>query len=389
MDMNHRPENRHGHARLPAATHPRATESPEGFERMNRKSALESEIVHFSISVAISLIAVALKMIYEYYYSGSSIDIAEHVMIGLALAFLSKTVLSMLKMGVRFEKSEEFLKEISKSNSDLFDRFSTNENMLRDLSVSHAKILQLREAVVRDVQITREVHENLMKLSDLVRQTGEATFKDYIQKFETEKAGFTVRGVHWSLRSYEIFWEYLVSSQEERANQGDDPLVTRITHSNALDLWSTTEGSHVINLQNKFCKAGGKIVRILMMKNEDKRQEYVEIKKKMERAGVRVYILKITPGQLADLAFDFLWVEPGGHVVKWYSGATGESLDRCSFIDNVDRDTRRQWSSAAGDVLKESENPTNEENFLLDPHPLTNRYGPRSEPEQVILRENI
>jgi hypothetical protein len=224
------------------------------------------------------------------------------------------------------------------------------DQQIQDLTSS----VQANIGVTRDLMRSLHLKKSLADLSGLkqIRELAEETLDEHLEGFSTEPGGLVVRGEVLSLRVYKQFWVRLVELQkQQREKYGDSDehrLIARVTHSNDIRIWDpdhSDSARRLLSLQRAFVDAGGRIVRLLVHKdfggNGDLRKQYEKVQKLMEEHRIEARLLH----HPHDYGFDLIWVDPVGLVVKWYSGASGQRVEKCEVLEYVGRDVREQWES--------------------------------------------
>lgn len=262
--------------------------------------------------------------------------------VGLIVTLLLETVFLSLKCS------------IDSSNDSRELRVQAKE--LRDL----AKML--KESHKHGSQLTVDFQRHIENLNRAVKVSGEAAYRDYLSEFSVTSGGFEVKSEEWAIRAYQRLWEFLVrrqldmSTSKPSKNGVDDCIIARITHSNDINIWRSGSemGRHaesLLLLQEEFIKAGGKIVRLLLMRDasDESGKRYEDVREAMTKKGIEAIVLPID--EKDNLPYDFLWAtdkeESIQCVCKWFSSAGGWRLASCEITENVDDKVRQSWRTWA------------------------------------------
>ncbi len=193
---------------------------------------------------------------------------------------------------------------------------------------------------------------------DVIKEAAERTYNDYLSNFRTLDDGFKVEGEDWALRSYYFFWECLLEEQKKRKDSGEN-LVIRITHSNSIRIWliehPNPDVSKLLTLQKTFCDEGGRIARVFLGSETKANHDYERVLKRMRASKLDAFYLKPVSH---NLSYDFLWVSGFNFVVKWYSGAGGETLGSCDILkvqESEARELRSKWASIWRQLAEQKE----------------------------------
>jgi hypothetical protein len=235
-----------------------------------------------------------------------------------------------------------------------------NRRVLDAVKENKGKLVQIERHLSGDQQGSDKA-KKISTFPDVIQETAERTFNDYLSNFLVLDDGFKVEGEDWSLRSYYFFWECLLEEQNKRKG-GEEGLVVRITHSNSIRIWlsenTNSDVSKLLTLQKAFNDAGGRIARVFLGNEPKATSDYERVLKRMRNSKLDAFYLR---PESNTLPYDFLWVADLDFVVKWYSGAGGESLGSCEISkvqESAARELRSRWASIWRQLTAQKESMT-------------------------------
>lgn len=222
-----------------------------------------------------------------------------------------------------------------------------NRKVLDAIKDNKARLVKIENQMSGDQQ-GLDIGRRISGFPEVIQETAERTFNNYLYNFRLLEDGFEVAGEDWSLRSYYFFWECLLEEQVKRRG-GNDGLVVRITHSNSIRIWlsenKNDDVSNLLTLQQSFYDAGGRIARVFIGNSPEPNDDYKRVLERMRNSKMDAFYLK---PEVLSMRYDFLWVSDLDYVVKWYSGAGGESLGACEILkvqEPAARELRSKWAS--------------------------------------------
>jgi hypothetical protein len=291
------------------------------------------ELITFTVS---SFIGLGYSLATFHYTDNQNKQFAA-ITYGLFLAILSWSIALLLPQIRTVPKVKELLQQIQLYQNEL-------ENLTNILSQDGTKMTKLRT--------------HLATRSPFMKSVGNTVFDLYVKQIQATDFGFSLEGEHLSLKGYEKFWNSLVISQMKAGTSDSTRLIARITHANDISIWLEAEtiSNTILMHQENFINSGGIIIRILVGPYENidvpEAHNYRKVKERMEAINIHVaYVCSMN----VSYSYDFAWIdhpEGGvpGYVVKWYSGAGGQALDKCEILDEVDENIRDVWISLAHKV---------------------------------------
>lgn len=220
-----------------------------------------------------------------------------------------------------------------------------NRRVLAAIQDNKGKIVAIERSLSGDEKGSDKA-KKISEFPEVIKETAERTFNDYLNNFRVLDDGFEVEGEDWALRSYYFFWECLLEQQFKKRDD-EDPLIVRITHSNSIRIWlhENPDVGRLLNLQKAFYDAGGRIVRVFLGNEAQANSDYEKVLSRMRERKLDAFYLK---PEVNTLPYDFLWVAGLDFVVKWYSGAGGATLGYCEILkvqDSVADELRSRWAN--------------------------------------------
>lgn len=222
-------------------------------------------------------------------------------------------------------------------------RVSREGHEFNEMSIEISQLLQLHRSVIRNRERLENLESSFLDREPLVQATGKDCLAAYLNEFKPIKHGFQIMGQGWALRSYEYFWKHLVEEQEGRQKSGGkNGIECVMTHSSPIDLWKGySQSTYLRSLQQKFCSAGGRMLRVFIYSDAEPTRECVETMADMNDEGIATKYLQANDLQLT---YDFLWVQNMSYVVKWTMCANvGGRIDSCEILDRVDDKVKENW----------------------------------------------
>jgi hypothetical protein len=206
----------------------------------------------------------------------------------------------------------------------------------RKVKATVAKAIEIAEEGRRELSIARNVEASLDQVTskllqahdirnDLVRSCLVESINGFAKALTMETTGFQLEGEHLSLRLADVFWRKLFELQ---VNNRGKPLITRITHATAVDVWLTQDSTLILDHQRRFSLAGGRVVRILIdiSPSIETLPTYIEVFNTMRGCGIDVFYLPV-PGR--NVPSDFLIVDDLKYALIWETRNPNRRLDYC------------------------------------------------------------
>jgi hypothetical protein len=234
------------------------------------------------------------------------------------------------------------------------------EHLLQEVKTYEQDLQRLADTLSADGDRLSKLRTHLASRSPFMKLVGQHILGIYTKQIQTTDFGFTLESEHWALKGYEKFWQHLVEEQQRQGNDDGKRLIARITHANNIKIWLDEEflSSTLLMHQGAFVRAGGIIIRILVgpYKNleDPEAKYYLEAKKRMSEYGI---VTKYVSSLNINYSYDFAWIDnpsspTSGDIVKWYSGAGGQMIDKCEFLDELEEGIRDTWIALAYRVTK-------------------------------------
>lgn len=234
-------------------------------------------------------------------------------------------------------------------NFDLLKRLPGIEGLMNTVNRQNKVTSELFNTLKSEQIELQKIYTFLHSKDIILKEFGNNMIQKYLEGFKVDNEGITFTGEHWSLSTYIQFWEYLANKQKQiKESKIGDNIIARITHSNDINIWksdtklyrSYSESSYLY--QKKFTDNGGIIVRILLGEDDKPNDDYKQVMKKMEGAGIEA---KYLPQKyISEKDFDFLFLADEGIVMKWFSGNKGQKLSKCTIVDNVENVVEQTWA---------------------------------------------
>ena len=242
-------------------------------------------------------------------------------------------------------------------NFDLVNKILGIEKLLSIIQGQSNSTQKLLESLEQEDKKLQKIFHHLYQKNQYTKEFGTFLINLYLEGFQLIPNGYHLIGEYWALKTNVKFWEYL-SNLQERKKLTNDPqfMIARVTHSNDISVWiednkTYQHFSHDLYwFQEKFIKNGGKIIRMLVGPTDIPNEEYQKVIRKMESIGIEVKYF--AESEVIERDFDFLYLADEKIVLKWFSGASGKRIARCTIEDKVEDEVRLTWNTLFYETLK-------------------------------------
>jgi hypothetical protein len=199
-----------------------------------------------------------------------------------------------------------------------------------------------------DRKAIRSVRRRLNRLKGSLAELGNLTLTDYASGFQATDNGWSVIGENHALDVYTAVWDDLVTRQREIGDDDERKIIARVTHSNAIDLWTGDRVPHtqeLLALQRAFVEAGGMVIRIFLGPDDDPNEEYQRAMTAMDELGIDVrYARRMNSSNPRTGHNDFLYLHDDEYTVTWESDVGGGPIYRTQLIQGPNEDVRKRWN---------------------------------------------
>lgn len=242
-------------------------------------------------------------------------------------------------------------------NFDLVNKIPGMEKLLSMIQGQSNSTQRLFESLEQEDKKLQKIFNHLHQRNNLIKAFGTSLVNAYLEGFQLIPNGYHLIGEYWALKTNVRFWEYLSALQENKKNANDSQfMIARVTHSNDISVWIEDykpyrHFSHDLYwFQEKFIKNGGKIIRMLIGPTDTPNEDYQKVIHKMESIGIEVKYF--SESEVVERDFDFLYLADEKIVLKWFSGASGKRIARCTIEDRVEDEVRLTWNTLFYKALK-------------------------------------
>lgn len=236
------------------------------------------------------------------------------------------------------------IKRVGGSVRDAHDSIKTLIQRADELDESIVQMKKNRHSFeTREIgQFVRQHHQEA--IGELLRRWHEE-LEDALS-LSLNHRRFTVKEEMQALRSYQIFWQLLVTEQQNLAAEQQNlvseqqdkkgakkSLNVLIVHSSSLKIWNDYAiGKLVLGSQRQFFGNGGKSTRILCGQGKIPNSDFIKTAKEMQAHNIEVFYHDIETSKTGfNFRWDFLYVKETKTAVIWKSFGPGASITGSTY----------------------------------------------------------
>ncbi|MBX2891654.1 MAG: hypothetical protein KF734_12040 [Saprospiraceae bacterium] len=316
-----------------------------------------------ALAIALIFVYLAIPKLDECAYPKLA-DLAKSIIPSLITALIAFPTLYFILRTKGIDPAEELKFAVVRENAKV------QETLQSEIDALSKKVSQLEQQNQVDMGLYKVISEQNEKAKDLIlrlkraspimKELGNQMLNFYFQDFSIRSDGFHIKGEGLALYISEQIWKYLTEVQEKRRLHNEPALIARVIHSNSIHIWTEEHPKYkemtrrLLTAQQKFCEAGGRIVRILIGKEKTASKDYTKAIENMKKYKIEAKYL--SQHDVRELNYDFLILLDENFALKWYSGQYGVSVASAQVHDHIEREILESWDEMFT-ILKQKGTP--------------------------------